>query len=495
MNLTQLTVDVPELLERISYKDLKIEALVADSRQKCRNGLFFCIRGLSMDAHDFAKQALSNGCVALVVERELPLPCPQIKVRDVRAAMTRIAAAFYGHPERRLRLVGITGTKGKTTTTYLFKSIMEAEGVPCGIIGTTGCIAGSTKLPSRLTTPDPIEMFSILSVMANAGVEVVCMEVSAHALYLHKLDGIVFEAAAYTNLSQDHLDFFGTMERYFEAKKRLFRDGMVRNAAFNVDEETAESAREGLACPQITYGISSPADLFARNIDIRESGVAFTLSLRGLHEERVHLLLTGMFNVYNALAAASLALILGASLESIRKGLEAVVSVPGRVEMLRTDTPYRVLLDYSHSPDALENILRTVREFCRGRIIVVFGCGGERDKAKRPIMGEIAGKMADYSILTSDNPRHEDPYAILAAIEAGIRKTQAEYEVIENRREAIRQAMELAVGGDIVVLAGKGHETYQDVAGVKKPFDEKVVVEELLCEMAAEDKKPKNAEG
>ena len=481
MKLSQLMLNMPELLELTA--DAEIGALTANSREKCRNGLFFCIRGGTVDAHNFAPQAIENGCVALVVERKVDIDCPQVLVTDVRAAMTRIASAFNGHPQQRMKLIGITGTKGKTTTTFLLKSIFEAAGIRCGIIGTTGCIAGNTKLPSRLTTPDPIEMFQILRMMADAGVQVVCMEVSAHALYLRKLVSMTFEAAAYTNLSQDHLDFFGTMEKYFEAKKLLFSADMVRNAVINVDEETAPQIMDGLTCPTLTYGISAKADLFARDIEITESGVSFTLSLRNLHSERIHLLLTGMFNVYNALVAAACALIVGVDLEDIKKGLEAVVSVPGRVEMLATDTPYRMILDYSHSPDALENILRTVREFCRGRIILVFGCGGDRDKGKRPMMGEIAGKLSDYSILTSDNPRFEDPMDILAAIEKGIEPTGAKYEVIENRREAIRQAMEMAVGGDIVVLAGKGHETYQDICGVKHPFDEKEIVCELLEEM------------
>ena len=481
MKLSQLTIDMPELLELTA--DAEIGALTANSREKCENGLFFCIRGGTVDAHNFAPQAIENGCVALVVERKLDIDCPQVLVTDVRAAMTRMASAFNGHPQQRMKLIGITGTKGKTTTTFLLKSIFEAAGIRCGIIGTTGCIAGNTKLPSRLTTPDPIEMFNILRIMADAGVQVVCMEVSAHALYLRKLVAMTFEAAAYTNLSQDHLDFFGTMEKYFEAKKLLFARDMVRNAVINVDEETAPEIMKDLACPTLTYGISGKADLFARDIEITESGVSFTLNLRNLHTERIHLLLTGMFNVYNALVAAACALIVGVGLPEIKAGLEAVVSVPGRVEMLATDTPYRMILDYSHSPDALENILHTVHEFCRGRIILVFGCGGDRDKGKRPMMGEIAGKLADYSILTSDNPRFEDPMTILAAIEKGIKPTGAKYEVIENRREAIRQAMEMAVGGDIVVLAGKGHETYQDICGVKYPFDEKEIVLELLEEM------------
>ena len=481
MKLSQLTMNMPELLEVTA--DTEISSLTANSREKCDRGVFFCIRGGTVDAHNFAPQAIENGCVALVVERKLDIDCPQVLVTDVRAAMTRMASAFNGHPQQRMKLIGITGTKGKTTTTFLLKSIFEAAGIRCGIIGTTGCIAGDTKLPSKLTTPDPIEMFQILRIMADAGVQVVCMEVSAHALYLRKLVAMTFEAAAYTNLSQDHLDFFGTMEKYFEAKKLLFTPDMVRNAAINVDEETAPEIMKDLTCPTLTYGISAAADLFARDIEITESGVSFTLSLRKLHHERVHLLLTGMFNVYNALVAAACALIVGVSLEAIKAGLEAVVSVPGRVEMLATDTPYRMILDCSHSPDALENILHTVREFCRGRVILVFGCGGDRDKGKRPMMGEIAGKLADYSILTSDNPRFEDPMTILDAIEKGIKPTCAKYEVIENRREAIRQAMEMAVGGDIVVLAGKGHETYQDICGVKHPFDEKEIVLELLDEM------------
>ena len=483
MNLAQLTKDMPELIRITSGEATEISFLTADSRAKGENGLFFCLPGARFDGHDFAPQALNNGCSALVVERELPIACPQVVVFDVRAAMARMASAFNGHPERRLRLVGITGTKGKTTTTYMLKSVIEAAGLSCGIIGTTGCIAGKTKLPSRLTTPDPIEMFEILRIMADAGVQVVCMEVSAHALYLRKLMGIQFEAAAYTNFSQDHLDFFGTMEKYLAAKKLLFSGDMVRNAAINVDEETADFIREGMICPSMTYGISRDADLFARDIEITESGVSFTLNLRKLHTERIHLLLTGMFNVYNAMTTAACALILGISLEDIRKGLESVVTVPGRVEMLDTKTPYRMILDYSHSPDALENILHTVREFCRGRLILVFGCGGDRDKGKRPMMGEIAGKLADYSILTSDNPRFEDPMTILSAIETGIAPTGAKYEIIENRRDAIRQAMEMAVGGDIIVLAGKGHETYQEIEGVKHPFDEKIVVSELLEEI------------
>jgi len=311
------------------------------------------------------------------------------------------------------------------------------------------------------------------------------MEVSAHAVDMHRLDGVTFEAACYTNLSQDHLDYFGTMERYFEAKKSFFMHGAVQNAALNADEETSERIRADLKTPYLTFGISADSDVFARDIEITENGVSFSIRLRSLEEMPINMHLTGMFNVYNALAAASLAMIMGVSSDAIREGLESIRNVPGRVEVLDTHTPYKVILDYAHSPDALENVLKTVRAFTRKRLIALFGCGGDRDQGKRPIMGEIVGRMADFAILTSDNPRTEDPHLILRAIEEGMKKTDGVYVVIENRREAIRYALEMAQEGDVIVLAGKGNETYQEIMGVKRPFDEKVVVSELLDEIRA----------
>lgn len=483
MYLKDLLIDVPEVLELRGDGQTQIESLSADSRKQTQAGLFFCFRGANFDAHDFAAQAAENGSVALVVERWLPeVRAAQVLVSDARAAMARIASAFYGHPQRRMRMVGVTGTKGKTTTTYLLKSICEQAGMKCGLIGTTGNMIGARMLDSKLTTPDPIELYDTLRTMADEGVQVVCMEVSAHALALRKLVGMSFEAAAYTNLSLDHLDFFGTMEHYRDAKRRLFADGLCQNAAFNADEETTPEVCADLNLPCMTFGISQNADLYARDIEISENGVFFTLNLRGLHSADIHLRMTGMFNVYNALAATALAMILGIDLDTIKRGLEAVRSVPGRIEMLELDTPYRMILDYSHSPDALDNILRTVRTFTRGRLIALFGCGGDRDRQKRPVMGRISGQLADLSILTSDNPRREDPMQILTAIEDGIRETDGKYVIIENRREAIRYAMQVAQEGDVIVLCGKGHETYQDIGGVKYPFDEKCVVRELLAE-------------
>ena len=487
MKLRELIVDMPYLLDTRGNMETEIAAVTSNSREKTDRGLFFCIPGARFDAHNYAPQAIANGCVALVVERYLDIDVPQVRVSNARAAMSRMAAAFFGHPARGMKLVGITGTKGKTTSTYMLKAILEKAGHKCGLIGTTGNMIGDKLLPGSLTTPDPIDLQRTLRMMADEGVEYVTMEISAHAIDMHRLDGMVFEVGCYTNLSQDHLDYFHSMENYFETKKKFFTTGMVRNATVNVDEETSAGVLEAIDIPCLTYGICAPADLFARDIEITEDGVSFEVQLRGMHPLQVNLMMTGMFNVYNAMAAASCAMVLGISAEDIKAGLEGMPSVPGRIEMLPTNTPYRVILDYSHVPDALMNILTTVRQFAKARVIALFGCGGDRDQGKRPMMGEIGGKLADLSILTSDNPRTEDPMKILEAIEAGIKPTGGEYVVIENRREAIRYAMEIAEAGDIIVLAGKGHETYQEINGVKYPFDEKVVVQELLEEIKAKN--------
>ena len=465
--------------------DAEIGSLSMDSRKKTDRGLYFCVPGARFDGHKFAPQAMENGAVALVVTHfleELPT-VPQVAVRNVRAAMSLMAAAFFGHPDKEMKLLGVTGTKGKTTTSYLIKAIMEEAGCKVGLIGTTGNMIGHEYLKSEFTTPEPIDFFRTLRAMRDAGVTVVSMEVSAHAIEMGRLAGVHFEAGCYTNLSQDHLDLFGTMERYFECKKSFFRPEWIENAAINVDDDTSASILADIRVPHSTYGICNNADIFARDIEISEDGVHFIMKLSDVAEIPVNLKLTGMFNVYNALAAAAVGLIMGVAPQVITTALEKVKSVPGRAEMLDTRTPYKVILDYSHSPDALENILTAVKAFARGRVISLFGCGGDRDHLKRPMMGEISGRLADFSILTSDNPRTEDPFEILAAIEEGIRPTGGQYTVIENRREAIRYALQMAREGDIIILAGKGHETYQEIMGVKRPFDEKVVVKELLEEM------------
>lgn len=487
MKLSQLAKAAAPYVLSLS-EDCEINSVSADSRLRAEGGLFFCIKGARTDGHKHAGEAVKNGAAALMVTELLPeVEVPQLLVKDDRAAMALITRAYYGNADEKLKLVGITGTKGKTTTSYLVKAVLEHSGYKCGLIGTTGNMIGSQWTDSTLTTPDPIELHRALRMMADAGCDYVVMEVSAHALAMRRLEGLVFEAGCFTNLSQDHLDFFPTMEDYFKAKKSFFTEGHVKNAAISMDDPRGKELLENLLIPRISYGIALNADIFARDIDIHEDGVAFSLVLWNDRQYPVKLRLMGMFNIYNALAAAAVCLSLGAAPEVICPALESVVSVPGRAEVLDTHTPYKVILDYSHSPDAMENILSAVREFTRGRVIIVFGCGGDRDHGKRPIMGAIAGKLADISILTSDNPRNEDPMAILETIEKGIKPTGGAYEVIENRRDAIRHALLIAKEGDVVLLAGKGHETYQEISGIKRPFNEKQIVQELLVSFREED--------
>lgn len=460
--------------------ETQISDLASDSKRVPSGALFFCVPGLRVDGHDFAASAVKSGAVALVVERLLPLDVPQIIVPDVREAMSRLGSAFFGHPSRKMKMVGITGTKGKTTVAYLLREIGKACGLKTGMMGTVVTMIGETELPSTLTTPDPIDLQRTLARMADEGVEMVAMEVSAHALALRKLEGIVFDAAVFTNFSQDHLDFFQTMDRYAAAKQLLFMPQRCRQAAFNVDAERADFMRERASgVPSVTYGVSSAADIYANDIEIQERGVSFLMTLDGEQHE-VRATLSGIFNVYNCLAAAAAAHLIGLPAQGIVAGLEHLRQVPGRVEQLDIGTPFSVILDYAHSPDSLINILSSVRQFTKGRLIVVFGCGGGRDREKRPVMGEIAGKLADFTVLTSDNPRSENPDEILAAIEKGIAPTGAEYVVIENRRAAIAHALDIARPHDMVVLAGKGHETYQEISGVKNPFDEREVVLEWI---------------
>ena len=482
MRLSELTRENTQYILDV-HGDCEVLTPFMDSRRQTEKGLFFCISGARFDAHEFAAQAVKNGAAALVVERFLPIDVPQVLVSSTRQAFGPMSASLCGHPADRMKMIGITGTKGKTTTSYLLKSILESAGMKVGLIGTTGNMIGSTFIHGNMTTPEADELQRLLKHMADEQVNAVVMEVSAHATAMHRIDGITYDVGCYTNLSQDHLDYFETMEKYFEAKKIFFTPKYVKNAVLNVDDETTERIIADAVIPCTRFGICTNADVFARDIEISENGVSFRIRTKDKQERDIHLKLTGIFNVYNALTAASAALEIGVTPDDVVRGLENVRAVPGRAEMLDTDTPYKVLLDYSHSPDALENILKAARDFTRGRVIVLFGCGGDRDHGKRPMMGEIGGRLADFSILTSDNPRSENPFDILAAIEEGIRPTKGAYTVIENRREAIRFALEMAAEGDVVILAGKGHETYQEIMGVKNHFDEKEVVQELLRDM------------
>lgn len=476
--------NLPDVLEIRGNTAIKIRSLNLDSRKKTSDGLFFCIAGNHYDSHLFAQSAVDNGNVALVVERFLDnVDVAQILVKNTRVAMARISAHFYDYPEQGMQLIGITGTKGKTTTSFMLKAICETAGLKVGLIGTTGNMIGDKRYDSSLTTPDPIDMYSTLALMRNEKVDVVVMEVSAHAIDMHRLEGMLFEVGCYTNFSQDHLDYFKDMDTYFAAKKKFFTDGYVKNAVLNVDDISTERIVGSIHIPHVSFGIGANADVYARDIEVQESGASFKIHLNDVENLPINMKMTGNFNVYNALCAAAAAMVLNISTDCIKRGLESVQSVPGRIELLDTKTAYKVILDYSHSPDSLENILTTVRLITKKNLILLFGCGGDRDHIKRPIMGEIAGKLADISIITSDNPRNENPMQIINAIVEGCKKHTDRYEVIENRRDAIKHALQIAKEGDVIILAGKGHETYQERQGVKYPFNEKIIVKELLAEI------------
>ena len=458
----------------------EISSVAYDSRKVSKGALFFCIPGYKTDGHKYAKDAVDNGAAALVVSRELDIDVPQVVVKKPRRAMALMSREFYGRPDEKLITIGITGTNGKTTTTYMIKSILETAGEKTGLIGTIHNMIGKEEIPTERTTPESPDLFALLAQMAQEGCKNVVMEVSSHSLTLERVAGITFNVSVFTNLTQDHLDFHGTIENYAEAKKTLFRQSL--NTAMNADDKYVNMLMEGIDGEFKLYGIKNQKDVYAKNIEITPKGVTYDMCCcSGMLP--ISLQIPGIFSVYNSLSAATACLMLGSNLENIKTGLEAMPGVDGRFEVLNTaDLPFTIILDYAHTPDSLENTLKTVKEFARGRVIPVFGCGGDRDAEKRPIMGEIAGNLADFAIITSDNPRSEDPFKIIEAVEEGMNRTDCDYITIENRREAIKYSIENARPDDIIILAGKGHETYQEINGVKHPFDEKVVVAQLLAE-------------
>lgn len=458
--------------------DLNIENLVYDSRRVVKDSLFCCIVGTFSDGHEYALNAVNEGAVALLVEHELPINVPQVIVGNTRIAMAEMAAAFYDYPERGMRFVGITGTNGKTTTTYMIKAIAEQAGIKTGLIGTIRNMIGSEVIKTEHTTPESVDMYGLLRKMKDAGVELVVMEVSSHSLDQHRIHGIVFDIAEFTNLTQDHLDYHKTFENYIAAKKKLF--GQSKRGVINIDDQYAQTIMRSNEIPYTTFGVREPADIRASEIDITTRGVQFDLKFPG-GRTRINVPIPGLFSVFNAIGATAVSLLLGISMEHIKAGLEAMKSVSGRLESLPAGKlGFSVFIDYAHTPDAMENVLKAIRSFSNGRVITVFGCGGDRDRAKRPIMGETAGRYSDQLVITSDNPRTENPYDILSAIEEGVKKSGCPYSIIEKRREAIGFALKLASANDTVLIAGKGHENYQEINGIKYPFDDKEAVMEML---------------
>ena len=456
----------------------EITAVDYDSRKVGRGSLFCCLVGEKTDGHNFASMAVEKGASALICQRPLPLNVPQLIVPDGREAMARAAACFYGHPERELTMLAVTGTNGKTSVTYMVKPVAETAGKKVGLIGTIQNLIGEEKVYTERTTPESVDLFALLRRMADKGVELVVMEVSSHALAQQRVAGIPFKAGLFTNLTQDHLDYHKTFENYRAAKKKLFAQCGI--AILNGDDETAAYMKEGLSIPVWTMGIHHPGEFYARGIEITTQGASFHL-FTPQGNGRISLHISGLFSVYNAMGTAALCTAAGIPFSCIVKGLEGLRGVAGRLECVDTgDRPFSVYVDYAHTPDALQNVLETARGFTRRRLISVFGCGGDRDHGKRPIMGEIGGRYSDHVILTSDNPRTEDPMDILKAVEEGVKRTATPYIVTENRREAIREALEEAGDGDVIVIAGKGHESYQEINGVRHHFDDKEIVLSLL---------------
>lgn len=458
----------------------KIDGITHDSRKVQNNFLFICITGFVSDGHDFISQAVKNGATAIMVERDdvdVPEGIARIRVSDSRKAMALVSKRIYGAPDEKMKIIGITGTNGKTTTTYLIKSILESAGEKTGIIGTISNMIGDREIPASRTTPEAPELFYLLDNMVRERVNCVAMEVSSHSLELNRVEGCRFEVGVFTNLTRDHLDFHKTFENYVAAKAKLFKQS--KKTVINIDDKYSDRILKDLNSRLITYAIHKDADVTADNISIDEKGVRFKLKT-GDDSADIAMNIPGIFTVYNALAAAAACYAIGVNISDIKNGLENVRSVPGRFEVIENDRDYTILLDYAHTPDGLENILKTVNEFARARIITLFGAGGDRDATKRPEMGKIAGKYSDLCIITSDNPRTEEPMEIIRQIEKGVKYEGCEYVIIENRLEAIKYALNIGKENDVIILAGKGHENYQILKDRVIEFDEKKIVRELL---------------
>jgi UDP-N-acetylmuramoyl-L-alanyl-D-glutamate--2,6-diaminopimelate ligase len=480
-------LDAVNVLELRGDPHTEVASVIFDSRQVGPGALFCCVPGSRADGHDHAPTAVAAGASALLVERDLDLPVTQVRVPSVRAAMAPVAAAFHGHPSRRMRVLGVTGTNGKTTTTYLLEAIARAAGLEAGVVGTVETRIGGVVLPGERTTPEAPDLQALFARMVEAGVAVVAVEVSSHALVLHRADAISFAAACFTNLSHDHLDFHEDLESYFEAKAVLFDPARTAAAAVNVDDShgavlARRCAEAGI--PLTTYGrAATEADVRAEMVGVSASGNAFRL-VTPAGTVLVRSPLLGGFNVANALAAAATALAAGLPLEAVGNGLSAPLVVPGRMERIDAGQPFPVLVDYAHTPDGLEHVLRAARGLVnRGRLVVVFGAGGDRDKAKRPAMGKVAAMVADSVWITSDNPRSEDPLTIAQEVARGVHDVGGHVGMVLDRRAAIRAAMYDLAAGDVLVIAGKGHEPGQTAMGVTTPFDDREVAREELARL------------
>ncbi len=480
MKLHQLLQDIP-VLELHANVDIEITDVAYDSRKVTPGSLFVAITGFASDGNRFIPMALEKGAAVIVTAVKPQQEIPYVLVASDRLALALIAGNWFGHPARSMTMVGITGTNGKTSSTLLLKHVLEeALGAKVGLIGTMENMVGEEIIPTSRTTPESFELQALFARMRDSHCTHVVMEVSSHALTLERVGGVRYDVAAFTNLTEDHLDFHKTMDAYCDAKAELFR--RCDKGVLNQDDGYYSRFAQAAACQVLSTSAQGKADLYAENIHLASDGISFT-AVAGDKRQPVSLGIPGKFTVYNALTVLGIALQLGISLETAAVSLATAKGVKGRIEVVPTPgKPYTVLIDYAHTPDGLENVLSSAKDFCRGRLISVFGCGGDRDPIKRPIMGRIGWELSDIAIITSDNPRTEDPHKILADICAGLPRDAKHYEVIENRVQAIHRAMDIAEKDDIIVLAGKGHETYQEICGVKNHLDEREVVADYLAE-------------
>ena len=485
-SLDRLISAIPDLIVRRPDADVAVSALAYDSRRVVPGTVFFCVPGAVTDGHRFAPDAVAAGASALVVERELQLDVPQVVVSDARRALALMGAAFHGDPAADLTLIGVTGTNGKTTTAFLVEAILRADGRTTGLIGTIETrVAGKTRAGVR-TTPESLDLQELFAEMRDAGVTAVAMEVTSHALALHRVEGLNFNVAGFTNLTQDHLDFHSDMEDYFEAKRSLFVPERSERGAINVDDPYGRRLFESAAIPCVAFGTSSDAEIRAEDVTFDQNATRFAIRTpKG--DLRIETRMIGAFNVSNCLAAAALCLQAGVAPEVVERGIAALDAVPGRFESVNEGQGFSVVVDYAHTPDSLDNVLKAARGVAErngGRVLVVFGCGGDRDRGKRPLMGGIAARGADVVLVTSDNPRSEDPAAIVDEILEGVvaqRPDGADF-VDVDRTSAIFESIKRARDGDVVVIAGKGHETYQQFAHETIDYDDREVARRALRE-------------
>ncbi len=470
-----------ELLKNVKtdsvYTDCEISDITDKSDLIAKDCVFVCIKGNHFDGHSAAKLAEENGAAAVIAEHDTGVK-NQIIVENSRDAYSRLCAAFYGNPAEKLKLIGVTGTNGKTTTTFLIKNIFDKLSIKAGLIGTVKNITGDKEYVSSLTTPDSKELQRLYAEMVAGGCEYCIMEVSSQALAQGRVDGCHFDIALFTNLTQDHLDYHGTFENYAKAKRKLFE--ICDTAVINADDEYSHMMVDSLPCKVYTFGVKTDnTDFSAKNVKCFRDSVQYEL-LTPDNIGRINIKIPGRFTVYNSMGAAVCAVLAGADFDSVISAVSQSKGVPGRVEVVDTDTDYTVLIDYAHSPDGLENVISSLRETTDGRIITVFGCGGDRDKTKRPKMGRIVGDLSDVAVVTSDNPRSEDPELIVKDILEGMKVCKSQIKTLVHRTDAIKYAMSIAKHGDVVLLAGKGHETYQILNTGKIHYDEREVVADIL---------------